>query len=125
MTRQTSRVIGISVTSVTNDLGVRLKTPTVVTIPPHNITMIPLEPPFRALHCKNVNTELFEVIGNPLSSIEQPYLLILCTLHKSETRYPEQCVTISVNVSDEDIILNKGMTLFCTRDRFNHEKSSC
>ena len=26
-------------------------------------------------------------------------------------RYPEQCVIIAVNVSDEDIILNKDMTL--------------
>ena len=33
------------------------------------------------------------------------------TLHIFDTRYPEQCVTIAVNVSDEDIILNKGMTL--------------
>ena len=44
-------------------------------------------------------------------SIEQPYLLILCTLHKFDTRYPKQCVAIAVNVSDEDIILNKDMIL--------------
>ena len=37
---------------VTGSLGIRLKTPSVVMIPPHNIGMIPLEPPFRALHCK-------------------------------------------------------------------------
>ena len=73
--------------------------------------MILLEPPFRALHCKNINTELLKVIGNPLSSIEQPYLLILHTLHNFETRYPEQHVAIAVNIGDEDIILNKGMTL--------------
>ena len=30
---------------------------------------------------------------------------------QSDTRYPEQCVVIAVNVSDEDIILNKGMAL--------------
>ena len=58
-----------------------------------------------------MNTELFEVTGNPLSSLEQPYLLILYTLHQFDTRYPEQCVVIGVNVGDEDIILNKGMTL--------------
>ena len=75
----------MSVASVTNGLGKRLKT--------------------------HVNTELFEVIGNPLSNIEEPYLLILCTLHKFDTRYPEQCVAIAVNISDEDIILNKGMIL--------------
>ena len=44
-------------------------------------------------------------------SIEQPYLLILCMVHKCDTRYPEQCVVVAVNVSDEDIILNKSMTL--------------
>ena len=33
------------------------------------------------------------------------------TLHKFYSRYPEQCVAIAVNVSDEDIILNKGITL--------------
>ena len=67
-----------------------------------------LEPPFKALHCKNINTELFKVIGNPLSSIEQQSLIILCTLHIFDTRYPKQCVVIVVN---EDIFLNKGMTL--------------
>ena len=73
--------------------------------------MIPLEPPFRALHCKNVNTKLFKVIENPLWSIEQPYLLILQTLHRFDTRYHEQCVATTANIGDEDIILNKGMTL--------------
>ena len=58
---------------------------------PHNITMIPLEPPFRALQYKNVNTKLFKIIGNPLSSIEQPYLLILHTLYIFDTRYPILC----------------------------------
>ena len=110
MTRGTFHVIATSVALVTNDLGIRLKTPTIVTILPH-ITMLLLEPPFKALQCQNSNTELFEVVGNPLLSIEQPYLLILQTLHTFDTRYPEQCVLIAVNVSDEDIILNKGMTL--------------
>ena len=32
-------------------------------------------------------------------------------LHKCDSKYPEQCVVIAVNVSDENIILNKGMTL--------------
>ena len=32
-------------------------------------------------------------------------------LHQSDSRYPEQCIAIAVYVSDEDIILNKGMTL--------------
>ena len=60
---------------------------------------------------KNINTELLKVIGNPLWSIEQPYLLMLHTLHRFDTRYPKQCVAIAVNVGDEDIILNKGMAL--------------
>ena len=71
MTRETFHVIGTSIASVTNNLCIRLKTSTVVTIPPHNIAAIPLEPPFRALQCKNVNTELFEVVENALLSIEQ------------------------------------------------------
>ena len=37
MTRESFHVIGTSVTLVTNDLGIRLKIPIVVTIPPHNI----------------------------------------------------------------------------------------
>ena len=31
-----------------------------MTIPPHIITIISLEPPLRALQCMGVNTELFE-----------------------------------------------------------------
>ena len=108
MTREIFHVIGMSVASVTNSLGIRLKTPTVVTILLHNIMMVSLEPPFRALQCKNVNTELFEIVGNPLLNIEQPYLLILHTLHKFDTRYPEQCAMIAVNISDEDIILKQA-----------------
>ena len=111
MTRETSHVTGASVTLITDGLGIRLKTPAVVIIPPHNIAMTLLEPPFRALHCKNVNTELFTVIGNQLSSIEQPYVLIFHTLHKFDTRYPKQWVAIAVIVGNEDIILNKGMAL--------------
>ena len=101
----------MSVDTMTNKSGLRLKTSTVVTIPPPNITIILLEPTPRVLQYKSVNTELFEVIGNPLSSIEHPYLLILNVLHRLDSRYPEQCVVIAVNVSDEDIILNKDMTL--------------
>ena len=96
---------------MTNDLGIRLKTSTLVTIPPHNITVILLEPLLRPLQWKSVNTKLLEVIGNPMMSIEQPYLLIFCTLHTFNTRYLEQCVAIAANVSDKDILLNKGMTL--------------
>ena len=123
--RKNLHVIDVSVDSMTNDPGIRLKTSTLVTIPPHNITIIPLEPPCRALQCRDVSTELFEVIGHPLSSIEQPYLLILSMLHKFDSRYPEQCVAVVVNVSNEDIILNKGMAMFCTGDRVNHRDSSC
>ena len=108
---ETSHVTDASMILVTKSLGVRLKAPTVVTISPHNIAVIPLEPPFRALHCKNVSANLFEVIRNPLLSVEQPYLLILHTLHTFDTRYPEQCIALVVNVGNEDIILNKGMTL--------------
>ena len=78
---ETSHVTDMSMTLVTDSLGVRLKTPTAFTIPPYNIAMIPLESPFRALHCTNGSSNLFEVIGNPLLIIEQLYLLILHTLH--------------------------------------------
>ena len=79
----------MSVDVMTNESGIRLMTSAVVTIPPHNITVIPLELPLRALQCKSVNTELFEVLGNPLLSIEHPYLLILIMLCKFDSRYPE------------------------------------
>ena len=108
---EASHVTDASMTLVTDSLGVRLKTPTVVKIPPYNISMIPLEPPVRALHCKNDSANLFEIIRNPLLSVEQPYLLILHILHTLHTRYPEQCIVLVVNVGNEDIILNKGMTL--------------
>ena len=39
-------------------------------------------------------------------------MLILHTLHTFDTRYPEQCIALAINVGDEDIILNKGMTLY-------------
>ena len=108
---ETSHVIDMSMILLTDRLGIRLKTPTVVMILPHKIAIIPLEPPFRALHCKNVNTKLFEIIGNPLSGVEHPYLLILHALHTFDTRYPEQYVALAVNVGEENITLNKGMTL--------------
>ena len=111
MMRETSYVTDVSVALVTDGLGIRLKTPTIVTIPPHNMSMILLEPPFRDLHCKVFNTKLFEVTGNPLLSTEQPYLLILHTFHRFDTKYPKKYVAIAVNVGDEDIILNKDMTL--------------
>ena len=104
---ETSHVTDANMILVTDGLGVRLITPTIVTIPPHMIVMIPLEPPLRAIHCKIVNAELFEIIGNPLSSLKQSCLLILHTHHKFDTRYPEQYVVIVVNVGDEDIFLNK------------------
>ena len=44
---ETSHVTDVNMTLVIDSLGARLKTPTVITIPPHNIVMIPLEPPFR------------------------------------------------------------------------------
>ena len=103
---ETCHVPDTNMTLVTDGLGVRLKTPTVVTIPPQNIMMILLEPLFWALYCKNVNGKLFGIIGNRLSGIEQLCLLILHTLYKFNTRYPEQCTAIVVNVGDADIILN-------------------
>ena len=39
-------------------------------------------------------------------------MLILHTLHIFDTRYPEQCVALVVNVGEEDITLNKVMTMF-------------
>ena len=38
-------------------------------------------------------------------------MLILHTLHTFDTRYPEQCIALVVNVGNEDIIFNKGMTV--------------
>ena len=58
-TMQQKKFIDMRVDWVTTDLGIGLKTSTIVTIPPHNIAIILLEPPFRVLQCKGVNTELF------------------------------------------------------------------
>ena len=127
MMRGTFHVTDASVALVTDGLGIRLMTPTVITTLPHNMTMIPFEPPFRrALHCENVNTKLFSVIGNPLLSTEQPYLLILHTFHRPDTRYPEQYVAKAVHVGDKDIILNKSMTLcFVQETDLIIKNSSC
>ena len=71
VTREILHITYTNMDLVINNLGIRLKTSTVVTIPLHNIAIIPLEPPLRALQYKGVKTELFEVIGNALMSIEQ------------------------------------------------------
>ena len=76
VTRYILHIIDTNVNTMANKAGVRLKTSTIVTIAPHNITIILLAPPFRALQCKNANTELCEIKGIPLLSKEHPYLLI-------------------------------------------------
>ena len=112
LTQKLLMLLIANVVLVTDSLGIRLKSPTVVKIPPHNIANDTIRASFQSsmLHKLSI-TKLFKVIGNTLSSIEQPYLLILHILHKFDTRYHEQCVTVPVYVGDEDIILNKGMTL--------------
>ena len=59
----------------------------------------------------NITTEIIEVIENPLQYIEQPCLCIPDTLHKFYDRGQGKCITLAANISDEEFIINKGITI--------------
>ena len=58
-----------------NRLGTRLVTITIVTIPPHHVTVIPVTPSSQSMCYTYITTELIDVIENPLLYIEQPSLV--------------------------------------------------
>ena len=85
-----------------------------MTIPPHHIAVIPVTPSSHPICPMNTTIELIEVIENPLPYIEQPYLCVLDTLHRFYDRHQNKCITLTVNVSDEELIINKGIIICFT-----------
>ena len=97
--------------TVANRLGTRLLTTMTVTIPLHIMAVIPVAPPSHSLHSPNITTELIEVIENPLLYIEQPHLCVIDTLHRFYDRNQNKYITFAVNISDEELRINKGITI--------------
>ena len=54
------------------------------------------------------------MIKNPLLYIEQPSLCILDTLHKFYNRGQNKCIILAANISDEELRINKGITICFT-----------
>ena len=97
--------------TMSNRLGIRLVTTMTVRIPPHHMTVIPVTPSSHPICSTNISTELIEVIENSLLYIEQPYLCVLDTLHRFYDRYQNKCIMLVANVSDEELRINKGITI--------------
>ena len=87
---------------------------TTVTILPHHMAVIPFAPSSQSMCSTNITTELIEVIENPLLYIEQPCLCILDTLHKFCDKDQNKCITLAANISDEELRINKGITICFT-----------
>ena len=51
------------------------------------------------------------MIENPLLYIEQPYLCIQDTLYRFYDRGQNKCITLAANISDEELRINKGITI--------------
>ena len=90
-------------------LGTRLVT--TITIPPHHMAVIPVTPSSHSMFSTNITTELIEVIENPLLYIKQHYLCVLDTLHRFYDRYQNKCITLAANIIDEELRINKGITI--------------
>ena len=101
----------MDVDTLPNGLGTRLVTTMTVTILPHHMAIIPVTTPSHSLCSNNVTTGLIEVIENPLLYLEQPYLCVIDTLHRFYDRHQSKCITLAVNVSDEELRINKGITI--------------
>ena len=86
-----------------NRLGTRLVTTMTTTIPHTIVAVMPVTPSSHSLHSTNITTELPEVIENPLLYIEQPYLCVIDTLHRFYDRHQSKCITLAVNISDEEL----------------------
>ena len=99
--------------TMSNRLGTRLVTTMTMTIPPHHMATIPATPSSHPICSTNITAELTEVIEIPLLYIKQPYLCVLDTLHRFDDRYQSKCIMLTINVSDEELRKNKGITMFC------------
>ena len=51
------------------------------------------------------------LIENPLLYTEKPYLCVIETLHRFYDRHQNKCITLAANVSDEELRINKGITI--------------
>ena len=65
-------------------------------------------------HEQSMQIGLIEVIENPLLYIKQPYLCVIGTLHRFHDRHQGKSITLAVNVSDEELGINQGITMFHT-----------
>ena len=54
------------------------------------------------------------MIENPLLYINQPYLCVIDTLHRFYDRYQSKCILLAIKVSDEELRINKGITICFT-----------
>ena len=100
--------------TASNRLGTRLVTTMTVTIPPHHMAVIPVTPSSHSLCSTNITTGLIEVIENPLLYIEQQYLCVIDTLHRFYDRHQSECIRLAVNVSGEELRINKRITICFT-----------
>ena len=85
-----------------------------VTIPSHHMAVIPVTPSSDSLHFTNITTGLIEVIEDPLLYIQQPYMCVTDPLHRFYDRHQSKYITLVVNVSDEELRINKGITICFT-----------
>ena len=102
---------GTNMDNTPNRLETRLVTIMTMTITPHHMAVIPIAPSSHFICSTNITTELIEVIENPLLYIEQPCLCILNILHKFYNRGQSKYITLSENISDEELRINKGITI--------------
>ena len=84
---------------------------TTVTTPPHHVAVIPIAHSSQSTCSNNITTELIEVIEKQLLYIEQPCLCIVDTLHIFYNEDQNKCITLGANVSDEELRINKGITI--------------
>ena len=112
VTRITNHITDMD--TMPNRLRTRLVTSLTVTIPPHHMAVIPVTPSFHPICSINITTELIEVIENPLLYSEQPSFSVIDTLHRFYDRYQKKCITLTANVSDEELRINKGITICFT-----------
>ena len=91
------------------DEKIHIVTKTTVTLPPHQITIVPLTPinyPDK-IHAHT----LLEIEENPFFSIEQPNITIIPALQKHESRTPDKFMAILWNPGGHSISIKKNMTI--------------
>ena len=97
--------------TASNRLGTRLVTTMTVTIPLHHMAIIFVAPSSHSLCSTDITTELIDLIENPLLYIKQPYLCVIDTSYRFYDKHQSKCITLVVNVSDEELRKNQGITI--------------